>query len=440
MAADDGSTSAQADAVVAKAIASILKNHPAAYESFEQAAAAAMEKAQSAKEDAAGKLLEIARTYPNSTVAGKAMIAAAEAYESAGDSRHAIRVLRDMWFKLPQTAEKARILESVARNYLVMAAAPRESAGDHGPMDNMEAAAAALSRATALPGDVKLEKSLKLRDGTTIAAGTAIVSALDAVRKYRGAAVAKALPDLQVMADPPKLPASAFRVSPPDRQCPGRDPQYQVAGPPAARVCPGRSRGGVYRRRRARYFHRRPDQTACHQPCHHRGTQVVRLGGRSSAGLERLGACEHQVGHRRAALENRPARNAVDRSGPHRRQCPKIVNPTRPIRTCWCSTGGPPGPRALGRFGVIFRRQRAWSCAASSVNPQPRRPRRQPAPARRDHRCSPGGRPRAGDDQHRQDSFGRSGDRPGFLADAPVRPPGRPPCRQRRFHRHQGQR
>jgi outer membrane protein assembly factor BamB len=205
MAADDGNTSAQADAVVARAIASILKNHPAAYESFEQAAAAALETARAAQDDPGGKLLEVARMYPNSTVAGKAMIAAAQSYESAGDPHHAIAVLRDMWFRHPESPDKAGMLEAVARNYLVMAAAPRRSPVDLGPMENMEAAAASLARATALGGDGKLEKPLKLRDGKIIPAGTPFSEALTQVRNYRGEAAARALPDLNVAPYHPPL-------------------------------------------------------------------------------------------------------------------------------------------------------------------------------------------------------------------------------------------
>ena len=147
----------QADAEAESRIAAILKERPATYESFEQAAAAALEEAKAATENPAEKLLEVARMYPNSTIAGKAMIAAAGAYETVADPHHAIRVLRDMWFKYPQSPDKARILESVARNYLALAGKSRASAGDLGPRDDMEAAAAALARAAALPGDPKLD-------------------------------------------------------------------------------------------------------------------------------------------------------------------------------------------------------------------------------------------------------------------------------------------
>ncbi|HET6251407.1 MAG TPA: PQQ-binding-like beta-propeller repeat protein [Tepidisphaeraceae bacterium] len=205
MASDASLTSLQAEGVAEKSIADIMKDRPAAYESLQQAAEAAMQQALALPDGKAAKLLEIARTYPNSTVASKAMIAAAEAFETAGDSRQAIRVLRDLWFKHSDGPERARIQESIARNYLALSAAPRESAADHGPMDNMEAAAAALARAAAIPGDPKLEKALNLRDGTTVDAGTPIAKALDVVRKYRGQEVSKALPAFGIPVPPPHI-------------------------------------------------------------------------------------------------------------------------------------------------------------------------------------------------------------------------------------------
>ncbi len=119
----------QADTVAERAIAAIIRTHPAAYDSFEQTAAAELEIARADKENPAAKLLELARTYPNSSVAAKAMMAAAEAFEGAGDPRHAIRVLRDMWFKYPDSPDKAGMQESIARNYLALAAVPRTAPG-----------------------------------------------------------------------------------------------------------------------------------------------------------------------------------------------------------------------------------------------------------------------------------------------------------------------
>ncbi|MDB5289757.1 MAG: outer rane biosis protein BamB [Phycisphaerales bacterium] len=192
----------QADVVAERRITEIIKDKPSIYEPYQQAAAAALQAAQDAKDDPAGKLLAVARTYPNSTLAGKAMVAAADAYESAGNPRQAVRVLRDTWFKYPESPDKQRVLESVARNYLVMSAAPRSGAGDLGPMDNMEAAAAALARASALVADAKLDRPLKLRDGAEIPKGTPVAQALDAVRKFRGQEAARSLPDFHIPVPP----------------------------------------------------------------------------------------------------------------------------------------------------------------------------------------------------------------------------------------------
>ena len=62
----------------------------------------------------------MAQTYPNSTVAADAMLAAADAYEAANQPRGAIRVLRQMWFKYQQSPNRAEILEAIARNYLAV--------------------------------------------------------------------------------------------------------------------------------------------------------------------------------------------------------------------------------------------------------------------------------------------------------------------------------
>lgn len=210
----------QADGVAEEAIAALIKAHPDVYESFEQAAAAAMEAARSAGDGSAARLLEVARTYPNSAVAARAMIAAADAFEASGDARRSIRVLRDIWFKYPQSPDKAAVQESIARNYLALASVARTAAQDRGAIDDMEAAAAALARASALPGEPKLSRPMVLRDGATIAPGTPVSQALDAVRKLRVSAVSHALPDLRILTSPVRYkpyPAHPFLPEDPAR-------------------------------------------------------------------------------------------------------------------------------------------------------------------------------------------------------------------------------
>src|SRR5665213_887862 len=189
---------AQAQAIAQKQIAIIIGTNPSAYEPFQQAAAAALATAQAATQDTADKLLEVARAYPNSAIAGKAMLASAERYETHNQPRKAIRVLRDMWFKYPDAPDKGHVAEALARNYLMLAAQPRAGAGDGGATDNIDAANARLALAVSLGGAPVLERDLTLPDGKVIAKGTAIAQALEITRKFRGEALARALPDFHI--------------------------------------------------------------------------------------------------------------------------------------------------------------------------------------------------------------------------------------------------
>ena len=121
-------------------------------------------------------------------MAPKALLAAADAYEAARQPQQAIRVLRQMWFEYPQSLERGRILESMARSYFAI---PNHS----------EAAAAALARATSLPVEPHLEHNLKLPDGKVILKDTPVAVALEAVRRYRVAEASKALPDFHIPAN-----------------------------------------------------------------------------------------------------------------------------------------------------------------------------------------------------------------------------------------------
>lgn len=163
---------AQAAAVAEAAIDALIKADPSVYESIQRAATQAMKQAQEAGPDAAPKLLAVARTYPNSAIAAKAMLAAADAYEAAGNARLAVQVLRQMWFKYPDSPEKGHMLEAMARNYFTLPT-------------RIEPATAALARAAALAGDAKLSRPIKLPDGKVIDAGTALSEALSTVRKLR---------------------------------------------------------------------------------------------------------------------------------------------------------------------------------------------------------------------------------------------------------------
>jgi hypothetical protein len=183
----------------AAAVAEKLINHVVTmagvgvYEPYQKAAAAALVEARKANEPV--KLLEVAQVYPNATVAPAAMLAAADAYEAAGDAKGAVHVLRPMYFKYPDSAEKPRIIEAMARNYLALP-------------NRVDTAAARLAQGSNLPGEGggKLTKPLKLPDGKVLAAGTTFSAALDEVRKYSGREVAKTLPDFGL-----PLPAKVAR-------------------------------------------------------------------------------------------------------------------------------------------------------------------------------------------------------------------------------------
>jgi len=93
---------AQAEEVAEKSIDALVKAAgPEVYAPYQEQAAKAMADAREDKDlpARATKLLGVAESYPNSTVAADAMLAAAESYEAANQPRSAIRVLRQMWFK-----------------------------------------------------------------------------------------------------------------------------------------------------------------------------------------------------------------------------------------------------------------------------------------------------------------------------------------------------
>lgn len=177
----------QAAAVAEGAIRELVaKAGAAVYAPYEQAAAKELEAAGAAAAGApAGapeRLLAVAQSYPNSKVAPQALLAAADAYEAAGNPRPAVQVLRQIYFKYPQSPDRARVIESMARNYLALP-------------NRVEVAAARLAQGAALPGEQRLAKPLKLPDGRLLDAGATFAQALAELRKYNSQAASKNLPD-----------------------------------------------------------------------------------------------------------------------------------------------------------------------------------------------------------------------------------------------------
>ncbi len=199
---------AQADSIAEKQITRLKKKDPTVYTPFEAAAVAALKEAKEGKDDIATRLLAVAQSYPNSSVAATALIEAADAYEAAGTPRLAIQAVRQLYFKTPvDSPEKARIDETMARNYLQLT----------GVTGSVGAAAARLAQQASVNGDLKLQKPLKLPDGR-ILTDTTFAKALEEVRKYSGREAARTLPDfrlpLPVTAPPPVPGAKRVRRQP----------------------------------------------------------------------------------------------------------------------------------------------------------------------------------------------------------------------------------
>jgi outer membrane protein assembly factor BamB len=202
---EPGGGPTQAGAVAEEAIRNLLaKAGAAVYAPYEQAAARGLAEAQAAADAAADgaaskpdRLLAVAQTYPNASVAPQALLAAADAYEAAGHARPAVQVLRQMYFKYPQSPERARVIESMARNYLALPG-------------RAEVAAARLAQGVALGGDLRLAKAMPLPDGRQLAPGTTFAEALAEVRTYSGQVAAAELPDFG-------LPVPALRPKAEDR-------------------------------------------------------------------------------------------------------------------------------------------------------------------------------------------------------------------------------
>lgn len=176
---ETSSEPASADVVARKQIAELIKHDPPIYLPFEKEAAAALQTAEGSKD--AGKLLEVAQEYPNSSVAPKAMLDAADAYEAAGDMHASRHVLSDIYFDhvadaSNRPAEWPQILEAMART-------------------DPPSAAHMLAQGVADLHDPKLTKPLKLADGSEVPADTAFSAALEKVRKVAYQEQARALPD-----------------------------------------------------------------------------------------------------------------------------------------------------------------------------------------------------------------------------------------------------
>jgi outer membrane protein assembly factor BamB len=163
-------------------------------------------------------LLEIARTYPNANVSTRALAAAADVYESAGDPRMAVHVLRQALRRgqvaAPGGADVARlaVVEAMARNYLKLPG-------------GVDSAIARLSKAVRPDADPPLTKPMALPDGTTLS-GKTFMTVLSDLRKAVGDANATANAQLADL----RLPSrDEFEVDPRTKRKRFKDPFLPAA-------------------------------------------------------------------------------------------------------------------------------------------------------------------------------------------------------------------
>jgi outer membrane protein assembly factor BamB/tetratricopeptide (TPR) repeat protein len=190
--APDASGAMPASALAQQAIARLIRQAGReAYAPHDRAAAEQLAIARQSGDPQA--LLALAQAYPNAQVAPEAMLAAAEGFESAGDSRAATRVLTQVYRKYRDAAEMSSILEAQARNFLAMP-------------DGLGVALGRLAEAASLSGGKVLRREMKLPDGSTIAAGVAMDDALRQLRDYSVRMQIGSLPDLGLPVPPTPAP------------------------------------------------------------------------------------------------------------------------------------------------------------------------------------------------------------------------------------------
>ena len=152
-----------------------------AYEQFEQAAAQKLRDARAAADPE--KLLDISRIYPDSRIAGAAMMAAAECYESRGNARMAAQVLRQILLRV-HDQERAAVLEALARNYLKLP-------------NHLDVAVSRLALAASLAPRAMILQPLTLPGGAVLQ-NVSLSSARDLLMRYESQTSLESLPDLHL--------------------------------------------------------------------------------------------------------------------------------------------------------------------------------------------------------------------------------------------------
>jgi outer membrane protein assembly factor BamB/tetratricopeptide (TPR) repeat protein len=157
------------------------------YASFEKAAADMLAAAGAARDPQ--QIQEVAMVYPNSLIAPQALLAAADVYESRGDSRAATQVLRQALFRYPNAPESQRIYESMARNYLRMP-------------NRVNLAIARLKQGVQADARSMLTRPLILPDGQIIQ-NVSFNDAINALQKFSSQLAIADLPDVKFISGNP---------------------------------------------------------------------------------------------------------------------------------------------------------------------------------------------------------------------------------------------
>ena len=148
----------------------------------------------------APELVAIAEMYPNSQAATGAMLAAADAYELDGNPRESAALMRQFCSQYPDSPDRPRAIESLARAYLEM---PNR-------VDGLNVAIGRLEQGAKLANQQRLSRPLELPDGTQIDNVT-FAQAAETLRNFQAQIATKALPDPCI--PPPEKPALGRKKS-----------------------------------------------------------------------------------------------------------------------------------------------------------------------------------------------------------------------------------
>jgi outer membrane protein assembly factor BamB len=152
-----------------------------AYEQFEHAAAQKLRDALAAADP--NQLLDISKVYPDSRIAGAAMMAAAQCYESRGNARMATQVLRQILLRV-RDRDRVPVLESLARNYLKLP-------------NHLDVAVSRLALAARIAPHAMILQPLTLPGGTVLQ-NISLSSARDLLMRYESQSSLESLPDLHL--------------------------------------------------------------------------------------------------------------------------------------------------------------------------------------------------------------------------------------------------